>query len=353
MTRRESDRLTELTAAIAAEDATAVLASAREAALRRASATLEDALYEELLAAVARLRSAAGFAEPHAESPEDREGEGEGVRRAGGEAGELCWAYCVLPARDAADLPPAPGVAPGTETEVLAEDELAVLVSRVPVEDYDDRRLREHLEDIAWVERTARAHETVIERALDAATVVPLRLCTLYRDLEGARRLLTENRARFAETLGRVEGCVELGLHVFWHRTAPPGTPHPSKRSAAAPKETGGPTGAAYLAWRRRERDEAELAAEERRRQVEEIHRNLSLLARDAVVNSPQRRELHGREADMVLNSAYLVERDQEQQFREAAAGLAEDLARAGLGLEVTGPWPPYNFVSGPVEIVS
>ena len=45
--------------------------------------------------------------------------------------------------------------------EALVEGDLAALLSPVPLAEYGDERLREHLEDISWLERTARAHEAV------------------------------------------------------------------------------------------------------------------------------------------------------------------------------------------------
>jgi hypothetical protein len=46
----------------------------------------------------------------------------------------------------------------------------------------------------------------------------------------------------------------------------------------------------------------------------------------------------------MILNGAYLVPRAEATAF----ARLVEEQQRrhAGLELEVTGPWPPYNFAS-------
>ncbi len=85
-----------------------------------------------------------------------------------------------------ADAPAEPadleGVEPGTSIELISDGELAALVSPVPLPEYGDEQLRVHLEDLAWVERTARRHEDVLEAALREATIVPLRLCTLYRD---------------------------------------------------------------------------------------------------------------------------------------------------------------------------
>ncbi len=39
----------------------------------------------------------------------------------------------------------------------LREDALAAVASQVPLEEFDEERLREHLADMTWVEATARA----------------------------------------------------------------------------------------------------------------------------------------------------------------------------------------------------
>src|SRR5207302_5808179 len=83
-------------------------------------------------------------------------------RRRGAEMpGQALWAYCVVGADDVAGLPALDGVEAGSRGEAIVDGDLAALVSAVPRPDYDDESLREHLNDLTWVERTARAHERV------------------------------------------------------------------------------------------------------------------------------------------------------------------------------------------------
>ena len=52
----------------------------------------------------------------------------------------------------------------------------------------------------------------------------------------------------------------------------------------------------------------------------------------------------------MVLNGAYLVDRERESDFLAVLDGQAAGPCReAGLLAEITGPWPPYNFSVGPL----
>ena len=47
----------------------------------------------------------------------------------------------------------------------------------------------------------------------------------------------------------------------------------------------------------------------------------------------------------MVLNAAYLVERSRTDELRELVAELEDRHRGLGVTIELTGPWPPYNFV--------
>ena len=62
------------------------------------------------------------------------------------------------------------GVAPATPVERVDGRRPAALVSRVPLAEFGAEPLRENLNDLAWLERVARAHEEVLERALHAST---------------------------------------------------------------------------------------------------------------------------------------------------------------------------------------
>ncbi len=46
----------------------------------------------------------------------------------------------------------------------------------------------------------------------------------------------------------------------------------------------------------------------------------------------------------MLLNGAYLVERG-DSRLEQALRELEEHFGPQGVTYELTGPWPPYNFV--------
>jgi hypothetical protein len=347
MSRPHSESLRRALRDLAESDVAEIVVVAREQARVRAQQLIEDALVEEMLDAVARLPG--GGQEPRADAGAEPADEGRSTDQA-------WWTYCVLSARDAGDaLLELAGIEPGSTIEVVREGGLAALVSAVPAAEYDDERLREHLEDLEWVERTARRHESVLEAALEQVTIVPLGLCTIYRDLGGVHRLLRERRAALAQGLERIDRSVEWGVKVFAGASASrdielldPAAPEEEAALEGARERPG----ATYLTQRQRERERSERASELLAVCADAVHERVSRCAREAVKNPPQRPELHGRELAMILNGAYLIDRDHEQELYETIASVQGEWEPRGFVLELTGPWPPYNFASDSAGLV-
>jgi hypothetical protein len=252
--------------------------------------------------------------------------------------GDALWAYCV--ARDDAALAGGgPGVHPDGALQWVREAGLALLCSRVPLAEFGEEPLRHNLNDLHWLERTARAHEAAIGAAFAQAPVVPLRLCTIFADEAGARRMLEERSEPLARAISTLEGREEFSVKLLVDRDRLAD----DLRGGEAPAEAG--SGAAYLLLRREERRLREAVADRAARLAEDVHARLQERAVDARVRPPQNRELSGHEGDMVLNGAYLVERDQADGLRALVEELRARHGALGARIELGGPFPPYSFV--------
>ena len=107
--------------------------------------------------------------------------------------------------------------------------------------------------------------------------------------------------------------------------------------------------GRAYLERRQVERDVAAEATALLTEAARNAHARLLERSVAGTVSRPHSRELTGRDDEMFLNAAYLVPRDRQAGFIRCAEAQQEAVAEEGLVIEVTGPWPPYNFVgAGP-----
>jgi Gas vesicle synthesis protein GvpL/GvpF len=253
--------------------------------------------------------------------------------------GHGVWAYCV--ARADAELPDGgAGVHPDGEVAWLREGGLALLCSKVPLAEFGEEPLRRNLNDLAWLEKVARAHEAVLDAAMTEATVVPLRMCTIFERDQRVRAMLDDERDALVEALDALEGRQEWGVKVL----ADPASLEREARVGMDPPQEGGTAGGAYLQRRRYERDVRERAGALAAEVADQVHARVQDWAVDAVTRPPQNRELSGHEGEMLLNGAYLVDADRVDGLRELVADLEERHRALGVRIELTGPWPPYNF---------
>lgn len=260
---------------------------------------------------------------------------------------DLLWAYCVLKADDP-HPPDLVGVESREPVERLEAGGLAVLVSRVPSAEFGAEPLRHNLNDLTWLERVARAHEAVLDRTLADATIVPLRMCTIYETADSVRRMLERERASFFDALSALDDRFEWAVKVLIDSRRLLDAVHAGDEGGdpkAEAQERG--EGSSYMLRRRSERAARESAATIARSVADDVHGRLGDWAVDAISRPPQNRDLSGHSGEMVLNAAYLVQRSRTDELRGLVAELEDRHRGLGVTIELTGPWPPYNFIPG------
>jgi hypothetical protein len=261
--------------------------------------------------------------------------------------GHGVYVYGVVPAPT--ELPgDLPGVEPDAPPKLLRHGDLAGVVSRVSLAEFEEERLREHLADMAWVEATARAHELVLEMVGEVATLVPMRMCSVYRTEGGVREMLARESIPLSQALEHLEGKAEWGVKVF-AEDAPKPTHENGTADASAGEEPR--SGTDYMRERKSERDARWTVDEELHDACVAIHDQLSSMTTDALTAPLQRPELSGHTGQMLLNGVYLVDSEHQEDFLTMVEKLRTDYESLGLYLEPTGPWPAYNFVPGTIGV--
>jgi Arc/MetJ-type ribon-helix-helix transcriptional regulator len=251
--------------------------------------------------------------------------------------------YCVIGDDHEGVADDLPGVDPDQAVFIVHHRQLGAIVSRVPLAEFGEEPLREHLSDMEWLERTARRHEHVLEQTARGGTPIPMRLCSIYRDETGVREMLERESDALRQALVHLRDKAEWGVKAFADLDAV--EPEP----AAEPTGLGSGDGAAYMQSRltqRRRREEAWARMEEA---CEALHSELSGVAVEGITSVPHRPEVSGHELPMIFNASYLVADGDRDVFRRELARLGDDLAPLGIELEMTGPWPAYNFVPGAI----
>ncbi|HEY0390276.1 MAG TPA: GvpL/GvpF family gas vesicle protein [Solirubrobacterales bacterium] len=270
-----------------------------------------------------------------------------GGARSQEEAEVAHYVYGVVPARTEFPRDLA-GIDPRYEVSLLEEEGLAALVSRVSLAEFGEEPLHENLNDVGWLEEKARAHEHVLDVAVQRGTVVPLRLCTIYSGEEQVREMLARERAVMTEALERLDGKAEWGVKAI-------AEPRALERAAAqrageGSEEGDASRGTAYMNRKRREAQAREEEMQIADEWASAIHDRLADAASEALLNPLQDPDVSGHDGDMLLNGVYLIEERAVPNFSALVERLADEYRPLGASVELTGPWPPYNFVKSSIE---
>jgi hypothetical protein len=348
-----------------ATDAAELVDEARLEARKKVSAVLADAFAENLLDLVEvelQRRCSELAAAPRRSSAPDSRHEDLASKDADGRATTPaspapereepksvgCYLYGVV-GPEATLAPGLMGLDDVHEVFLVHGESAAAVASSVALEEFGEEALQEHLDDLSWLERHARRHEQILDRVREQTTLVPMRLCTIYRTERAVREMLVREHAFLTDALRRLEGRTEWGVKIY-AVSEPREASSPDAVKDHAPDEAAGP-GASYLMEKRlrdSRRARAEAVVGER---CEMAHSELAQVAVEAKLNPVQPRELTGRDEPMVFNGVYLVDDATLESFSSTVGTLESDLAEDGLEVELTGPWTPYNFVNSPMEV--
>lgn len=245
------------------------------------------------------------------------------------------YLYAVCRGLPASVLPGAQGLG-GRPLELLEHRGLQAVISTVDLDEFGEDGLRKNLEDLTWLEATARGHDAAVQTVAAAAPTAPLRLATICRDDDGVRARLDEWHDALHGALDRIEGRLEWSVKVLTHGRAP----QPVGADGGEKKMSG----ADYL---RRKKAEAHnrMADDTRAGEIAAaVHDALSASSVASRRLQPQDPRLTGRPGTMTLNGAYLVDADAADEFAARVDALAAE--HPDVVIDRAGPWPPYSFAT-------
>lgn len=179
------------------------------------------------------------------------------------------------------------------------------------------------------------AHEAVVEEVRRSSPSLPVRFGTVLADATALTRALEKRHGALAADLVRIGDKVELGLSVLWDE--PPTDLVAEDSHRPLPDGPGG----RYLLERlveHRRQTALERRAKEVASEVESALAPRVLDRRSDILPT----------ARMPLRATYLVDPLAVGAFRVAFDELRR--SHPALRFLLTGPWPPYSFVTPPAE---
>ena len=194
------------------------------------------------------------------------------------------YVYCIIESQQPRSFGPIGIGGRGDEVYTVHHEGMAAVVSNTPIQVYDPTR------------ENVFAHEQVNEAVMREFTVLPMAFGALFRTEDDIIELMRGTYEALRDVLAKMEGKVEFGLKVNWDR----------------------------------ERVIAEIEGESE--EIGNLKEQITSRANKPIGDK------------MIMNAAFLIERDREQEFDNKVKDIAAKY-EGKLSFKYTGPWPPYNFV--------
>lgn len=258
----------------------------------------------------------------------------------------VLYVYGIV--RDGFDAKGSPSGVDEAAVEVKHGTTVGALISRVPGSAYAPESVEQRSGDVAWLSPRATAHDRVLTWAQEHGGVIPLPMFSLWRTESALADTLSARSAEFTKIFERVAGADEFGVRVYRRddvMLAAVDELDPAMATLRREADAAAP-GQRYLLERKlAEQSKAAIRAAGQRL-AKRVFDELASLSRDALARPVVPSAAGAAPADptMVLNAAFLVQRDRLEPFRAALGALVRELQPKGLTFDFTGPWPPYNF---------
>ena len=184
------------------------------------------------------------------------------------------------------------------------------------------------------------AHERAIEAVFNGHTVLPARFCTIAEDEAKVRAILEREYEEFKILLERMRGKVEVGVKAIFHETLIYQEILEEHDEIKRRKEAIASLPPQKAHWQLveigRMVEEALKAAKDR------VREEIVDVLKEACCDFRLTHRILGER--MIMNAAFLVDRDREAAFDRAMNGLAERYQER-IAFKYVGGFPPFNFV--------
>ena len=256
------------------------------------------------------------------------------------------YLYCLSPAQSLISTAALanndqPGVDERYPLAALMVGDIAAVIGQIEIKDFSES----NLQTLEWVATRAFQHEAIVEHVMAHATVLPVKFGTIFDSQTSLMNFVVAHEESIAHALVKLQAQTEWSVKAYLKQEQAetlvcardqaiqekisnladsPGVRYLQQRQLAIHIKS------AVQAWL------DDLCAE--------IKVSLLGVAEEAFDLRCHSNTVTGREEAMVFNCSFLVADSALSLFKSAFASLRLRHAPAGMGLELRGPWPPYNF---------
>ncbi|MDP8217288.1 MAG: GvpL/GvpF family gas vesicle protein [Candidatus Theseobacter exili] len=236
---------------------------------------------------------------------------------------------------------------------IYFQDTYAV-VSKVSKDEFSEDNLKKNLANMEWVEKRIRLHERIIEEIMEKTTVLPFKFGTIFESGENVEKLLKEHNEEYKKIIANLEGKEEWGIKIYCDIEKLKGslTLENDEISKIDKEISSSSPGKAHLLKKKKNELIKNVINEVISGYTQDSFEQFIKISLETKINKILPKEVTERKDSMVLNAAFLINKERVKECGGILGYLKTKYASKGFVFDWTGPWPPYNFCDLPKEQV-
>ncbi len=230
----------------------------------------------------------------------------------------------------------------------IASGVFYAVIKMVPESEFSEENLKKNLSDIAWLDTNARMHVKIISMLMEDYTVIPFNFGTIYLSEEPLKKFIGDYADSLIENLLFVEWKEEWAIKLYCNHdvlkehidTLSPAAAELERQIMASSP------GKAFLLSRKKAvfiENEIDLLC---KKYGQEYFDEFKKISHSTALNNIVPKEYTDRKDEMILHAAFLVSKDKAIEFVSVVRQMKNKYAGFGFNVEITGPWPPFSFIS-------
>ncbi len=223
-----------------------------------------------------------------------------------------------------------------------AQQQLVAVISEVEIADFSE----ENLQTLLWVGERAGLHELVVAGVMDSSPVLPVKFGTLFRSHASLAQFMVCHRDAIEQGLDLLHDKAEWSVkaYVLDEELARARFAEEDAGVALRRSTLSDSPGARYLQQKQLDAMVEKALDAGVARTGAALQQALQAQAAASTTLRCHSSTITGRAERLVFNASFLLAPQALPAFNQTLAEQQALCEAIGLGLELRGPWPPYNF---------
>lgn len=258
------------------------------------------------------------------------------------------YVYCIRPQLTPALALSVKGVEFAKSIKVFSFKDVEAIVGELDTAKFDGAKLKNKLlDDPKWTAENIRRHHEVIDQAFQTSVIIPMKFGRMFKTEKSLMAMLARYYPKFKNVISRLHNKKEWGVKVYLEQNKfVIGLKKNNKEIQMLEKRrSSAPEGMKWYIDRKIDEIITAKSEGEIERENQLLVENLAKQVEKLRLNDALSKDIQESARVMIMNAACLVKNDALQEFKNLFQELAKEAKPRGVMLELTGPWPPYNFV--------